>query len=212
MSSVNSVVRTFMILDLIANTKEHLTSSEISSRLEIPTSTTHDILKTLLDENIIYYKDFNRKTFAIGIRIFALSKGYILDSNIINISKQFIQEFSDKYRISGFVLKPVHDTVIITYRYESEFSFLKVPNVGHEFARSIYEERKVYYRRNEACSEILSVSVPLYDYTECAIGELYFVGLANELLIFKDKIEEELMNISFKISEKLGSKVNYKSL
>ncbi len=206
MSSVNSVVRTFMILDLIANSKEHLTSSEISSRLQIPSSTTHDILMTLLEENIIYYKDFNRKTFAIGIRIFALSKGYIFDSNIINISKSFVTNFADKYRISGFVLKPIHDSMIITYRYESEYSLLKVPNIGHEFPRRIYEERKVYYRRNEMCPEIMSISIPLYDYSESAIGELYFTGLANELLVYKEHIEEELLEMSYKISEKLGSK------
>ncbi len=206
MAGVNSVVKTFLILDLIANSKEYLTSSEISSLLNLPSSTTHDILKTLLDENVIYYKDFDKKTYTIGIRIFALSKGYIHGSNIILISKTYIKEIADKYNLCGFVLKPIHHNVIITYRYESEYSMLKMQNVGHEFYREIYKEKKVYFKTNENCSEVSSISVPLYDYTEQAIGEICFEGLTNLLKSSFEQIEEDLMFASKEISEKLGSK------
>lgn len=206
MAGVNSILRTFTILDLIANSKEHLTSSEISTMLQIPPSTTHDIIKTLLDENIIYYKDFNRKTYAIGIRLFALSKGYILDSNIINVSKDYIKEFADTYEMCGYVLKPVHKNVIITYRYESEYSMLKMQKVGHEFFRGLYKEKKVIFIENENCKEVSGISVPLYDYTEAAIGELYFFGLSERMKPKKEKMEQDLLTASKIISEKLGSK------
>lgn len=85
----------------------------------MPPSTTHDILRTLIDENVVYYKDFHRKTYAIGIRIFALSKNYIYDSNIINVSREYLQIICDKYALSGYVLKPIYKSMLITFKYES---------------------------------------------------------------------------------------------
>lgn len=61
MTGSNTVVRILRILDLISKSNNHLTGAEISYKIDIPAYMTHDILITLLDENVIYYKDFNKK-------------------------------------------------------------------------------------------------------------------------------------------------------
>ncbi len=204
MSNNNTVVKTFRILDLISKSATHLTGSEISKELGLPASTTHDILKTLLDENVIYYKDFNRKTYAIGVRIFALSKGYIYDSNIINISSSYIIEICDKYGICGFVLKPVYKSMLVTYKYESEKSIVKVPDVGYEFNRTIHKEKGVYMGVSDIHEQLYTMAVPIYDYTENAIGEIKLIGLKETIEQNKEEIEKQLLEYASNISVNLG--------
>ncbi len=206
MASNNTVSRIFNILDLIANSKAHLTGAEISKKLEIPSSTTHDILKALLEENVVYYKDYKAKTYAIGIRVYALSKNYFYDSNIITVSKVVIKEICDKYSLSGYVLKPIHENMIVTYKYESFDSIIKIPDVGYEFDRSIYKAKGVYYNNTDIHCEVSSIIVPIFDYTEKAIGEIAILGLTSSVRNVKKILDEELLRSSTTISTTLGSK------
>ncbi len=205
MSGNNTVLKTFRILDLISKSTVHLTGSEISKELGLPASTTHDILKTLLDENVVYYKDFNRKTYAIGIRIFALSKGYIYDSNIINISREYIADICDEYGLCGYVLKPIYKSMLTTYKYESKKCIVKVPEVGYEFKKTIHKQQGVYTEVSGIHEQLYMVTVPLYDYTESAIGEIKLIGLKQSIEENKLEIESRLADCASKISIRLGS-------
>lgn len=201
----NTVARTFRILDIISKSNTHLTATEISKELDLPTSTTHDILKTLLEENAIYYKDFKSKTYAIGIRIYALSKSYIYDSNIINVSSEYIKKICDKYGLGGYVLKPIYKNMMVTYKYEAVDSIVKIPDVGYEFESTVHKELSTYYETNVCHSQISCVTVPLFDYTEQAIGEIKILGLKSVIEANLKDIERELLMDSKKISINLGA-------
>ncbi len=201
----NTIVKTFRVLDLISKSNTHLTATEISKELDLPTSTTHDILKTLLEENAIYYKNFSSKTYAIGVRIYALSKSYIYDSNIINVSKEYIKSVCDKYGLGGYVLKPIYNNMIVTYKYESEKAFIKIPEVGYEFENIIHNELATYYETNIFNEHISCVTVPLFDYTEQAIGEIKILGLRAVVEENLEEIQVELMKAAIIISKNLGS-------
>ncbi len=203
--SNNTIIKTFKILDLISKSSEHLTGAEIAKELGIPNSTTHDILKTLLEENVIYYKDFNRKTYAMGVRIFSLSKGYLLDSNIINISASFIKKICDKYGITGYVLKPTVDSMLITYKYESSNSIVKSPDTGYEFKREIHKLFGVYFEDTDIHNDVSIAVVPVFDYTNKAIGEILFIGLKTTMKQDRENIETDILSEIGLISERLGS-------
>ncbi len=205
MANNNTLIKTFKILDLISKSNVHLTSAEISRELDLPTSTTHDILKTLLDENVIYYKDFKSKTYAIGIRIYALSKSYIYDSNIINVSSEYISTLCEKYGLGGYVLKPIYKNMMITYKYEPNSTIVKIPDVGFEFERMVFEIFDAYYEENVLHEQISSISCPIFDYTNHAIGEIKLIGLKSEVESNKDKISVELIKCAKEISKNLGA-------
>lgn len=201
----STIIKTFKILDLIANSNDDLTASDMSKKLKIPSSTIHDILKTLLQENVIYYKDFNKKTYNIGIRAFAMSKNYLEDSNIVTISKNYIRQVCDAYNINGYILKPVNNGMMVTHNYESKGCLIKICNVGYQFNRGIYGTKRVHILESELNSNIYQACVPLFDYTNEAVGEIKLVGLKNDILEHKIEIENILVGFSNQISLKLGS-------
>lgn len=203
--SNNTVVKTFKILDLISKSKTHLTATEISKELDLPTSTTHDILMTLVEEDVIYYKDFKSKTYAIGVKMYALSKPYIRDSNIINASQEYLKDICNKYNLSGYVLKPNDRCMMVTYKYESENSIVKIPSVGYEFQRELYTELDIYFEKNFYLEFVSGISVPIFDYSEKAIGEIKILGLNFVMEELKEKLSEELLEGSKIISKKIGS-------
>lgn len=206
MASNNTIVKTFKVLDLISESSTHLTATEISNMLEMPISSTHDILKTLLDENVIYYKNYKSKTYAIGVRIYALSKSYIHDSNIINVSSPYIKEICDKYSLCGYVLKPIYKNMIVTYKYESSNSIIKIPDIGFEFQKTVYEEYGVYEEEANINEYISSIAIPIFDYSENVIGEIKIIGLKIQIESCKESLKKELKLCIKKISKGLGSK------
>ncbi len=201
----NTIVKTFRVLDLISKSNVHLTATEIAKELDLPASTTHDILKTLLEENAIYYKNYTSKTYAIGVRIYALSKSYIYDSNIINVSMEYIKGVCDKYGLGGYVLKPIYKNMIVTFKYEASNSFIKIPEVGHEFENMIHKELATYYETQIYNEYISCVTVPLFDYTEQAIGEIKILGLNIVIEENRKEIEDELLRSAIIISRSLGA-------
>ena len=71
MNTNRSTVRTIEILQLIANSSQELTITEISQALKIPKSTTHQILNTLTGLLILEHR--RSKTYRLGIRFFELA-------------------------------------------------------------------------------------------------------------------------------------------
>lgn len=205
MANNNTIIKTFKILDLIANSDKHLTATEISNKLSMPISSTHDILKTLLDEDVIYYKNYKSKTYAIGVRIYPLSKSYIHDSNIINVSSSYISNICDKYELSGYVLKPIDKNMMVTYKYESAKSIVKIPDIGFKFHKSIYEKKGVYYEKNTLNEYFSSITIPIFDYTENAIGEIKIIGLNVHIEKYREILEIELLDCLKNISTGLGA-------
>lgn len=201
----NTIIKTFKILDLISRSNCDLTATDISKQLKIPPSTIHDLLKTLLEEDVIYYKNINKKTYTIGLRTFALSKNYLANSNVINASKNYIKQICDAYNISGYVLKPINDCMLVTYKYESSRCLIKIRDVGYEFNRPIHSSRNIYTYESELNSHIYQICVPIFDYTNKAIGEIKVVGFKNEILENRIELENILVDFSNEISHKLGA-------
>ena len=71
MNTNRSTIRTIEILHHIAESPRQLTVTEISQALEIPKSTTHQILQTLVDIKIL--EGSQGKTFKLGIRFFEIA-------------------------------------------------------------------------------------------------------------------------------------------
>ncbi|MER1972754.1 MAG: helix-turn-helix domain-containing protein, partial [Psychrobacter alimentarius] len=59
-TSVPALDKTFQILDLITDSLQPLTAAHISKELDLPRSSTHNILQSLLAKHVIYKDAENR--------------------------------------------------------------------------------------------------------------------------------------------------------
>lgn len=125
-----TVMRTFEILDLIAKNPQGLALTEIVAMLDIPKSTIHDILQGLMATNGVYYKDERLKTYAIGPSIFALGGAYSRTSNLITVSKPYIEHCCAQLEQPMLLSKLVRNQIVHVYKEEPGNVFLKTPSLG----------------------------------------------------------------------------------
>ncbi len=71
-----TVDRTISILELISNNPDGLTLNEISEALQIPTSSTFDILQTLLINDMIHKIQPYSKRYILGTKTFMIGSRY----------------------------------------------------------------------------------------------------------------------------------------
>lgn len=70
--AVKSADRVLTILDLLAE-RDALTFSEIVSALELPKSSVHNLLQTMIDRDYVAY-DAGAKTYGLGIRVWQIGR------------------------------------------------------------------------------------------------------------------------------------------
>lgn len=89
MSEVKSAKRTMQILSLLSTNRDGLTLSEISDVLEIPRSSTHQLLHEMTEKKFLCVVD---KKFRIGRKIFEIgisaSRNYVMLDQIHSIIKE----------------------------------------------------------------------------------------------------------------------------
>lgn len=134
MAFSKTVEKTLRILELISNSPDGITLSNIYKTLDLPKATVYDILQTLYKEDAIYYKDQNLKTYVIGSKIFAISQAYTKNSHLINFSRDKLKEISDKYGLTCFAHKRVENSCVIIYKYEPKNAKITTSDVGTGFS------------------------------------------------------------------------------
>lgn len=134
MAFSKTVEKTLRILELISNSPDGITLSNIYKTLDLPKATVYDILQTLYKEDAIYYKDQNLKTYVIGSKIFAISQAYTKNSHLINFSREKLKELSDKYGLTCFANKRIENRSVIIHKYEPKNVKITTSDVGSSFS------------------------------------------------------------------------------
>ena len=91
--------RTIEILNLIASSQDGLTLNEIAKELNMPKTSAFDILETLVQLNMLYIKEQRLKTYAIGVKAYAIGNMYSKTSLLLNsaaISRNWNHHFASK--------------------------------------------------------------------------------------------------------------------
>lgn len=91
---VKSVFRAIKILEWLGGHKEGLTVTDISRELDFPKSSTHEILATLEQENLIV-KDYANRYF-LGLKLFELGSIAQLDLEIRRIARPFLKRLNEE--------------------------------------------------------------------------------------------------------------------
>jgi len=120
MSSNNTVTKSLKILELIARNPQGITLGEIYRELDIPKTTCHSILKSLYDEDAVYYKDLEKKTYTIGSKMYSIGQSYIEHSNFLSYAKPLLTQFADKYDATCYCVKRLGTKTVFTYMVRSD--------------------------------------------------------------------------------------------
>lgn len=117
MGKVNAVIKASKILKLLAKAKGQ-TLSEISEKLDIPKSSTHDILSTLKSEGLIKYDNEQLRSYSLGVGIYELGTAYLSQLSLTSLVKPYLEILMNTYHTTAFLA--VEDQGEIVYLDKAE--------------------------------------------------------------------------------------------
>jgi len=144
MEGNKAVLKTFKILEVIAKHTEGVTLTQIVKETHLPKSTVFDILEALYQEDAVFYKDYYRKTYVIGGKLFGIGQSYINHSNFINIGSPLVDDFSNKYNVLCYLCKKADNRMVYVYSHSPEGCKLKDHAVGSNFPLNTSLSGKAY--------------------------------------------------------------------
>lgn len=115
-----STKRTIEVLQLISKNNGDYTLTDISSALDIPVSSAADILKTLLEKDVVQYKDARLKSYAIGPMAYYIGSSYIRHNSLLDVARDIADELSLNLMKTVFIGKPTDTRIVYIYKREAQ--------------------------------------------------------------------------------------------
>ena len=88
-----AVLRTLDILELFLDDAEPLTAPEVARRTELPRSTVHELLATLVSRDYLR-RDEATGTYALGVRLLQLGNAYSMRFDLLGAANEVARELS----------------------------------------------------------------------------------------------------------------------
>ena len=129
--TANAVERTFSILELVAESTNGLSNSDISRRLKVPKSSASYILRVMENRGYLIRADDGK--YRLGLRLMSLSRGQIAHADVREVAKPVLEQFLRKSRMSEAHLAVLDSgRAVYVEKVEVENSFIKMDIwVGH---------------------------------------------------------------------------------
>ena len=129
--TANAVERTFSILELVAESTNGLSNSDISRRLKLPKSSASYILRVM--ENRGYLTRADGKKYQIGLKLLSLTRGMLSQIDVREVAKPVLEQFLQKSKMSEAHLAVLDNgRAVYIEKVEAENSFIKMDIwVGH---------------------------------------------------------------------------------
>ncbi len=130
MKKSRAATRTIKILEVIANEAKGLSLSEIAAILDIPVTSTNDIVKALVDEGMVELLDERSKVYGIGIKAYILGNAYIANTSLIEKALPSIEILSEKTNKTVFLGKQVDGKITYIYKHEPKNPLVATCDIG----------------------------------------------------------------------------------
>ena len=117
MTYVNTVLRAMQILKLLAKRKE-MTITEISNNLDIPKSSTFDIISTLKKSAFVEVRDEKLKTYSLGIASFEVGSAYLSQINLTAVVTPYLEALMNEFMVTSFLVVEDHGEVVYVDKVE----------------------------------------------------------------------------------------------
>ncbi len=115
-----SALRTVKILDLISQHSEGLTLSEIALESGIPVASTNDIIKALLEEEMVEIIDHRSKAYGIGVKAFAIGNRFIANTSLVDKARRPMAELSQTSDRTVFLAKEYHGKITYIHKHSQD--------------------------------------------------------------------------------------------
>jgi DNA-binding IclR family transcriptional regulator len=110
--------QSFEIISFIASKAESVSFKEICDNIELPKSTVHNLVQTLVNLNILEKKDDSGK-FIIGLKCFELGNAYLSSNPFYNQAKEIIEAISIKCNETTHFAILNGTDVVYLYKFDS---------------------------------------------------------------------------------------------
>lgn len=117
-----SSLRTVEILNLIAESKSALTITEISNFLEMPKTSTFDIVYALVSKGYLEVADERLKTFCLGIQAFKVGMAYLEKTNLHQAARPLLEYMMNKSEETTFLAMQKNNQVVYLDKVEADSS------------------------------------------------------------------------------------------
>ncbi|MDD2495869.1 MAG: IclR family transcriptional regulator [Tissierellia bacterium] len=126
-----AVVRALDILRFIGNSEEPMSLTDISKALNIPKTTTFNIINTLVEENCLVVKDKRSKLYDLGIGIYEIGNLYINKLEYLSIVREAIKTIKETLSTSSFFCIVDNDELIYVDKVETSHAVKTSIRLGH---------------------------------------------------------------------------------
>lgn len=109
-----SAARVADILELLANSEESIGITEISNLLDIPKSSTFDIVYTLVEKGFLEVADKRLRTFKLGLKTFTIGAAFLRKGNLVEIARPYLEK----------VMQETQDTVFLGVENKGDIVYL----------------------------------------------------------------------------------------
>lgn len=107
------------------------TLKDITDKIELPKSTAHDIIQTLLHLGLIEGNKYNDKKYTLGLATFSLGMKYSKNNkSFVSICSKYLNPLADKFNRTGFVGVLDGITTIYVYKYMGRDAKLATCQIG----------------------------------------------------------------------------------
>lgn len=132
MSKSRAAIRTIRILELVAEHDNGLTMSEIASELDIPVTSVNDIIKALVDMEMLDLIDARSKVYGIGLRAFYIGNAYIHNTSLIDRAKPIVKELGLLLNKTVFLGKHANGKVTYLHKHEAPGVLIATCSIGSQ--------------------------------------------------------------------------------
>ena len=113
-----TAARVIDLLELLAREEKPMTLLEIEKALEIPKSSTFELVYTLVEKEFINQDD---KKFSLGVRAFQVGNAYSRKLDIVQVSKDILDNLAKECKETVFLAKCINDKMIYVDKH-SEYA------------------------------------------------------------------------------------------
>lgn len=123
-----SAARTIEVLNLLAKAENPMTLTDISHQINMPMSSTFELLYTLVQKDVVEIDNKVTKTFKLGIKIFEIGVSVAKKMDLHNVARPIMEKLSSETSETVFLAVADHGYVIYLDRVEANSSI--TTNVG----------------------------------------------------------------------------------
>jgi DNA-binding IclR family transcriptional regulator len=167
---INSVLKALDILSVFSPTEPRLTLAEISRRLGLPKSTTHNLLATLLSRG--YVEKVDGDHYALGTAVIPLTQSVRVNVELRDRAAPLLRELADACRESVYLAVLDHGYCLYIYAIESPRRLLARTAVGdrvHPHCTSLGKAILAYLPEKDVEQIIAQLGLP--SFTESTITD-----------------------------------------